>query len=294
MGTSHAGVCTLLDVLAQAVSLYPHRELAFIPSSSADYSIKAKTLRSFCEQVRRLAYVLVRLGRPSGSVIIVYLTEHEDNLAAIWACLFAGFVPCLQPTLSAQSAHKERHVAHLKHLLESALWLTDEAGAQQLHAVSELEVYLFSELVAQAERSDIHDWCPHTPTPDDDAILFLTSGSTGLSKAVVHTHRTILAACYSKGLNYGLSPESKILNCLFVCSYFIRQVLTCTVRTGVGFDHVAGSLEMHITPLLFGAYQLHVHASVILADSFQFLRLFDEKVKCCDRVKAIRTNEDPF
>jgi len=50
------------------------------------------------------------------------------------------------------------------------------------------------------------------------------------------------------------------------------------VWTGVGFDHVAGSLEMHITPLLFGAYQLHVHASVILADSLQFLRLLDEKV----------------
>jgi len=35
---------------------------------------------------------------------------------------------------------------------------------------------------------------------------------------------------------------------------------------------------MHITPLLFGASQLHVHASAILADPLRLLRLIDEKV----------------
>jgi hypothetical protein len=35
---------------------------------------------------------------------------------------------------------------------------------------------------------------------------------------------------------------------------------------------------MHITPLLYGASQLHVHASAILADPLRLLRLIDEKV----------------
>jgi hypothetical protein len=34
---------------------------------------------------------------------------------------------------------------------------------------------------------------------------------------------------------------------------------------------------MHGTPLLFGASQLHVHASAILADPRRFFRLIDEK-----------------
>jgi acyl-coenzyme A synthetase/AMP-(fatty) acid ligase len=34
---------------------------------------------------------------------------------------------------------------------------------------------------------------------------------------------------------------------------------------------------MHITPLLFGASQIHVHASAILSDPLRFLRLIDEK-----------------
>ncbi|OJA14888.1 hypothetical protein AZE42_12071 [Rhizopogon vesiculosus] len=180
-------------------------------------------------------------------------------MAAVWACLLAGYVPCLQPALSAQQAHKEGHVAHIKSLFGSATWLTSELGAEQISSISGLEVHLLSELRASAERFAVPvDWVAYEAKPDDEAILFLTSGSTGFSKAVVHTHRTILAACRAKGESYGLTSESQILN-------------------WVGFDHVAGSLEMHITPLLYGASQLHVHASAILADPLRLLRLIDEK-----------------
>lgn len=34
---------------------------------------------------------------------------------------------------------------------------------------------------------------------------------------------------------------------------------------------------MHIAPLLYGASQLHVHASAILSDPLRFLQLIDEK-----------------
>jgi hypothetical protein len=47
---------------------------------------------------------------------------------------------------------------------------------------------------------------------------------------------------------------------------------------GVAFDHVAGSLEMHFTPLLFGASQVHVDAGTILSDPVLFLRLIDQYV----------------
>ena len=50
------------------------------------------------------------------------------------------------------------------------------------------------------------------------------------------------------------------------------------MESGVGFDHVAGSLEMHFTPLLYGASQLHVHASAILSDPLLYLRLIEEQV----------------
>ncbi|KAG1729434.1 atromentin synthetase [Suillus lakei] len=230
---------TLHDVLSQAAERYPSHELGFITSSAHDSSIRATTFSSFNQYVRNLARAMLDWGKPAGSVIVVYLTEHEDNMAAVWACLLAGYVPCLQPALSAQQAHKEGHVAHIKNL--------------------GLEIYLLSELKTSASKYHVPaDWVARIAQPDDEAILFLTSGSTGFSKAVVHSHRTILAACSAKGEAYGLTPKTNVLN-------------------WVGFDHVAGSLEMHITPLLFGASQIHVHASAILSDPLRFLRLIDEK-----------------
>ncbi|KAF8839192.1 atromentin synthetase [Paxillus ammoniavirescens] len=250
---------TLFDVLSYAAERYPSHELGFITSSAHDSSIQTKTFSSFNVHVRNLARALLDLNKPAGSIIVVYLTEHEDNMAAVWACLLAGYVPCLQPALSAQQAHKEGHIAHIKNLFGSATWLTNETGAEQVSSIAGLEIHLLSELKIAAEGYSVSaDWTARTVQPDDEAILFLTSGSTGFSKAVVHTHRTILAACYAKGEAYGLTSESNILN-------------------WVGFDHVAGSLEMHIAPLLYGASQLHVHASAILSDPLRFLQLIDEK-----------------
>jgi acyl-CoA synthetase (AMP-forming)/AMP-acid ligase II/thioesterase domain-containing protein len=248
---------TLLDVLTRAVSQYPNHELGFITSSAHDSSIQTKTFSEFNQYARSLAQAMRAWGKPAGSVIVVYLTEHEDNMAAVWACLLAGYVPCLQPALSAQQAHKDGHVAHIKNLFSSATWLTNESGAEQVQSISGLDIHLLSELKASATTLGA-DFVASQPKPDDEAILFLTSGSTGFSKAVVHTHRTILAACHAKGRSYGLTSQSKIMN-------------------WVGFDHVAGSLEMHLTPLLYGASQLHVHASAILSDPLRYLRLIEEK-----------------
>ena len=268
---------TLLGVFSRAVRLYPNHELSFITSSAHDSSIQTKTFSEFYQYVLRLSRALRAWGKPTGSVVVVYLTEHEDNMAAVWSCLLAGYVPCLQPALSAQQAHKEGHVNHIKNLFSSATWLTNEGGADQLQSISDLDIHLFSELKASAGTLDA-DFEVHEPRADDEAILFLTSGSTGFSKAVVHTHRTIIAACRAKGQSYGLTPESKIMNCEFLDSHCLRGV-ELRINAGVGFDHAAGSLEMHVTPLLYGASQLHVHASAILSDPLRYLRLIEEKVR---------------
>ena len=205
---------TLLDVLSRAVYQYPNHELGFITSSAHDSSIQTKTFSEFNKYAFSLAKAIQAWGKPAGSVVVVYLTEHEDNMAAVWACLLAGYVPCLQPALSAQQAHKEGHVTHIKNLFSSATWLTNESGTDQVQSISGLDIHLLSELKASAENLDT-DFVVHQPKPDDEAILFLTSGSTGFSKAVVHTHRTVIAACYAKGQSYGLTSQSNIMNCEF-------------------------------------------------------------------------------
>ena len=204
---------TLLDVLEQSVARYPNHELGFITSSAHDSSIQTKTFREFEHHARSLAQAMLAWGNPTGSVVVVYLTEHEENMLVVWACLLAGLVPCLQPALSAQQSHKEGHVGHIKGLFGSAIWLTNETGAEQLLSIPDLEIHLYSELKESTAVSMSLDFKAHEPNADDEALLFLTSGSTGFSKAVVHTHRTLLAACHAKGASYGLTSDTKIINC---------------------------------------------------------------------------------
>ncbi|KIJ66176.1 hypothetical protein HYDPIDRAFT_167065 [Hydnomerulius pinastri MD-312] len=169
---------TFFQIRSHVVSRYPKHELSFITSSAHDSSIQTKTFSTFNQYVRTLAQAMRAWGKPTGSVIVVYLTEHEDNMAAVWACMLAGYVPCLQPALSAQQEHKEGHITHISNLLSSMIWLTNDSGAEQIKAIAGLDIHLFSELKASTETLGTK-FTAHQPRPDDEAILFLTSGSTG-------------------------------------------------------------------------------------------------------------------
>jgi len=264
---------TLPELLSWAARTSGDKELTFITSPTAievqsvswlEAATKSLAIafgKAFKGQSNEGASTLPDAPKP---IIVVYLSSHQDNMLAVWAALRSGFVPCLLPNLTAQLDHRRAHVQHLNSLLGSAnskpIWLTHQTGAGQLNetGIEGLNIKLFDELKKAAGSEDQSSVLDSTPVdPDSEAILFLTSGSTGFSKAVVHTHRTILAACYSKGPAYELNENSNVMN-------------------WVAFDHVAGSLEMHFTPLLFGSRQVHVDAGTILSDPLLFLRLVDQ------------------
>ncbi|KAG1788754.1 uncharacterized protein HD556DRAFT_1447602 [Suillus plorans] len=132
----------------RAADWYPLHELGFINSSAHDSSIQAKTFSMFNQYIRNLARAMLEWGKPTGSIIVVHLTEDEDNMAAVWACLLSGYLPCLQPVL------EKGHVMYITKLFGSATWLASELGAEQITSISA-------------------DWVAHEAKPDD-AILFLT------------------------------------------------------------------------------------------------------------------------
>ncbi|WP_404820726.1 AMP-binding protein [Streptomyces malaysiensis] len=93
----------------------------------------------------------------------------------------------------------------------------------------------------------------HTPAPDDLALLMLTSGSTGSSKAVRLTHANLLAAQAGKAGALELGPDDTSLNWISV-------------------DHIA-AIEAHLLPMFNGADQVMTTPATVLADPVEFLRL---------------------
>jgi hypothetical protein len=223
---SLAKLSTLPEMLTWAAKTHGHRSLTFVTSPTVAEANDVAWLES---SVKAMAYAFMTafgsssVGASSAGkkpIVIVYLSSHQDNMLAVWSALCAGFVPCLLPNLTAQLDHRKSHIEHLNSLLTSdsvkPIWLTHQIGSGQLNeaGATGLNIKLFDDIKKATEGQECPKDFRFAPAePDSEAILFLTSGSTGFSKAVVHTHRTILNACVSKAEAYKLTPGSTIMNC---------------------------------------------------------------------------------
>ncbi|KAG6364321.1 hypothetical protein INS49_005921 [Diaporthe citri] len=91
------------------------------------------------------------------------------------------------------------------------------------------------------------------PSADDLAMLMLTPGSTGNSKAVFISNGQALASVSAKAAVRLLPKDKPFLN-------------------WIGLDHVAGLLEIHPQALYLGVDQVHVAASDMVSSPLDFLR----------------------
>ncbi|WP_406012887.1 alpha/beta fold hydrolase [Streptomyces sp. NBC_00984] len=196
---------------------------------------------------RVLAGLRARGLRPQDKVVLI-LERPQEFLTAFWAAVLGGFVPCPMAPLRGDPERWAAQLTHVNTLLDQPLVITSESLAAELPPVPGLAVAPLDRLYGAKPAA------PHIAAPDDTAVLVLTSGSTGNSKAVVLSHANLLASMAGKNSHHRLTAGDTTLN-------------------WVSFDHVAALLECHLLPLCTGGRQLHVEASVVLGEPLEFLRL---------------------
>ncbi|WP_326600246.1 non-ribosomal peptide synthetase [Streptomyces sp. NBC_01803] len=200
------------------------------------------------ESLRLLTGIRGRGLRP-GDKVALLLERPEDFLPALWACLLGGFVPCPMAPLRGDPERWAAQLAHVQRLLDEPLLLTSEVLAAELPPGVEIAVTTLESLAGAEPATETHE-----ADPADTALLVLTSGSTGNSKAVMLSHANLVASMAGKNGHHRLSAADTSLN-------------------WISFDHVAALLECHLLPLSVGARQLHVEPSVVLGDPLSFVRL---------------------
>lgn len=180
------------EALRRAAEGGPHAEVVHV---RADGTETRRGYASLIEEASRVLGGLRELGLRPGDQVILQCEDTEDFLATLWGCVLGGFVtvpltvPVSYATTSAPLTKLEGvwEMLHRPWIITSA---SGEAGLRDLARRREWPGLRLTTTDALRAGTLDEDW--HPSQPDDVVLMLLTSGSTGLPKAVRLSHRNVL------------------------------------------------------------------------------------------------------
>ncbi|BDA72450.1 hypothetical protein CAL7716_066160 [Calothrix sp. PCC 7716] len=248
---------TLPAALKRATLQGHNRSIVYI---QPDGSQRVQSYGNLLQEAERILAGLRQLGLQPQDKVIFQLKCNQQFIAAFWGCMLGGFVPV---PLSVAPSYKESNstvdkLHHTWNLLEKPIILTDQ---KMVSAVLSLSTLLGLEAFRVATIDELQICQPDTNWYDsqqnDLALLLLTSGSTGIPKAVMHSHRSLLSQSVGTAQMNGFTSEDVSLNWL-------------------PLDHVGGIVMFHIRDVYLVCQQIHAPTEVILQEPLRWLDCIEQ------------------
>src|ERR1700730_3616044 len=234
------------DMMLLSAQQHPHSGVRFISPEHDDEAVIVP-YPTLLNEARRILGGLQGYNYPPGENMLLLLERPCDIIPAFWACVLGGYVPCPLSLIHNDPERWAKHLAHVTALLDHPMLITTGALRKELPSG-----------VTAVDLEDLRIGKPQDVAYDaalrDPAVLMLTSGSTGNSKAVVLTHGNLLTSMMGRAARQQLTSSDVTLN-------------------WIAFDHVAALLQSHMIALYVAAPRLHAEPATILADPLRFLRL---------------------
>ena len=236
------------DMLLLSARQHPHCGVRFVSAEHEDEA-ELVTYPALLNEARRILGGLRAHNCLPGANVLLLLERPGDIIPAFWACVLGGYVPCPLVLIRNDPERWSRHLGHVNALLDHPLLVTTGALRDELpNGVTAVDL---NNLRAGKPQDLTYEAELH-----DRAIIMLTSGSTGNSKAVVLTHGNLLASMAGKAERQEMTAGDITLN-------------------WIAFDHVAALLEVHMVSQYVSATQVHIEPAAILTEPLLFLRLID-------------------
>ncbi|MGK7924069.1 MAG: beta-ketoacyl synthase N-terminal-like domain-containing protein [Spirulina sp.] len=247
---------TLPEALERAAFYTPTKGLIAIQSDGSELSQSYKDL---LEEAQHIMAGLRKLGLKPQDKVIFQLDLNRDFIAAFWGCILGGFVPV---PLSISPSYEETNsiinkLLNAWQMLEKPIILTSVRLASAVDSLSQ-HFNLKDWQVGAIEdlRSNKPDLNYHPSEPDDLALLVLTSGSTGMPKAVMLSHRNILSCIEGIKIRHRYTATDISFNWLPV-------------------DHVGSLLMFHVRDIYLCCQQIHAPIEYILSNPVKWIDLLD-------------------
>ncbi|MFP8962694.1 SDR family NAD(P)-dependent oxidoreductase, partial [Streptomyces nanhaiensis] len=223
----------------------------------ADGSETRRGYASLLSEASRVLAGLRRAGLRPGDQVILQCDDTEDFLAVLWGCVLGGFVavPLTVPASYAASSAALTKLEGIWRMLGRP-WMVCSAGLEpglrDLAARQGRPGLRLTTADALREAPEDRDW--YAARPDDLLLMLMTSGSTGLPKAVRLTHRNVLTRSGATEQMNGLGERDVSLN-------------------WIPLDHVTGVVMFHLRDVYLGCRQIHAPTSWILQDPLRWMDL---------------------
>jgi acyl-CoA synthetase (AMP-forming)/AMP-acid ligase II len=178
------------------------------------------TLPEFLARAQRIAGGLTATGVQKGDAVIVQSRNSIDAFASLLACYSQGFVSIpLPPMFSpAQICAVADSAA-----AEALILLEDNAGPTVSHVLANaptVKAVFVADPGWSGADAKVHRWTDclasaplpaNPPSPDADAIVLYSSGSTGAPKGVVHSGNSLRFAAEALARFHKVAPSDRVL-----------------------------------------------------------------------------------
>lgn len=239
---------TLPDGLARAISQSGSTGLTYFDSSGGE---SFQSYFELSQSAEKILAGLRRKGLKPKDRVILQIDNCREFINAYWGCLLGGFVPvpvAVADDYTIRTGTVNR-LLQAWELLDQPLVLTSSNLRSVLRELNKTIVGQGMEIVSTEdcaiETGGDREW--HSPDEHDLAVLLLTSGSTGIPKAVMLSHANIVAMAEGTIRMNHFDADEVALNWM-------------------PLDHVGAIIFLHTMCVHLGCHQIHCPKEIVLAD----------------------------
>lgn len=211
----------ILDYLEERVKEAPNKVIF-------EEDHKTITYLRFEQEARRVGTGIMKHDVVRGKVA-VYLDKSIDCLTAMFGVLYSSSLYCVLDTKSPAE-----RIDKILDTLAPQMIITDEGNLGNIDCAShqEAKIVLLEELKRQDAEEDLLNAALEKGIDTDPAYILFTSGSTGVPKGTVVSHRSVIS--YAEVVTETFCLNAEVVFGSQTPFYFSMSVLDIfvTVRTG--------------------------------------------------------------